>query len=159
MTRAALPGKAPAGRCSARYGAVDGGLATVELVLIVIVPVLMLAFIVLCGRISQSRLLVDDAAHQAARAASTARSLDAAAALARTTAAAALGDEGVACRSLRIDVRGDLHPGATVTASVTCRVDLSDLTLLRVPGTVVTRGSISAPIDVYRGTSEAGGAP
>ncbi|MFF4257938.1 TadE/TadG family type IV pilus assembly protein [Streptomyces sp. NPDC001663] len=132
-------------------GRPDSGLATVELVLVVAVPVLMLAFLVLCGRITESRLRVEDAAHQAARAASTARSADAAKDRARTTAAALLGEGGVGCRSVGVEVEGAVQPGETVTAVITCRVELSDLAVLRVPGTAIIRESFAAPIDVYRG--------
>ena len=137
--------------CRTRRGRADSGLATVELVLVIAVPVLMLSFVVLCGRVTESRLRVEDAAHQAARAASTARSADAARERARTTVAAVLGEGGVECRSLAVEVEGAVRPGETVTAVVTCRVELSDLAALGIPGTAVIRESFASPVDVYRG--------
>ncbi|GAA3838278.1 hypothetical protein GCM10022403_083460 [Streptomyces coacervatus] len=121
--------------------------------MVVAVPLLMLAFMVLCGRVTESRLRVADAAHQAARAASTAPSVGVAKNRARATAAAALGDAGVVCRSLDVEVEGGLQPGDTVTAVVTCLVDLSDLALLQVPGTAIIRVSMASPVDVYRGSA------
>ncbi|MFF4508934.1 pilus assembly protein TadE [Streptomyces sp. NPDC001401] len=122
-----------------------------ELVLVVAVPLLMLAFMVLCGRVTESRLRVADAAHQAARAASTASSVDVAKDRARATAVAALGGVGVGCRSLDVEIAGGLQPGNTVIAVLSCLVDLSDLALLQVPGRAVIRESFASPVDVYRG--------
>lgn len=129
----------------------DVGSATVELVLLIPVLILMLWFLVFCGRMADSRLRIEDAAHQAARAASMQRTPAEAAAHARATAAQALGDAGVTCRSLTVDTSGSVQPGGTITATVACRVDLQDLALLQVPGTAVLDARFSAPIDTYRG--------
>lgn len=126
------------------------GSVTVELVLTLPILILMLWFLVYCGRLSDSRLKIEDAAHQAARAATLSRSQPAAAADARSTAAAALGDNGVACQSLSVTVQGTLQAGSTVTVAVSCTVDLHDLALLQVPGTTTLAAEFASPVDVYR---------
>jgi Flp pilus assembly protein TadG len=125
----------------------------VELVLGVPVLMLLLWFLVYCGRMSDARLRVEDAAHQAARAATLARTTSAARADARTTAAASLTDAGVTCRSFAVTATGTLAPGSTVTATVTCTVDLHDLALLDVPGTTKLTAHFTAQVDVYRSTT------
>src|SRR5207302_1678275 len=106
------------------------------------VLILLLLFVVFCGRVADTRMRINDAAHQAARAASLARSTSAAQADGRSTAALALSGAGVTCRSLSVTVdTAGLRPGSTVTATVTCTVGLSDLALLGVPGTTTESAS------------------
>lgn len=130
----------------------DIGSATVELVLIIPALILMLWFLVFCGRLTDSRLRIEVAAHQAARAASSERTASNAATQARNTAAEALSDAGVSCQSLQVDTTGSVQAGGTITATVTCLVDLKDLALLQVPGTAAISEAFSSPIDLYRGT-------
>ncbi|MEU0924572.1 TadE/TadG family type IV pilus assembly protein [Streptomyces malaysiensis] len=134
----------------------DQGAATAELVLLI--PVLLLAmwFLVYCSRLPDARLRLEDAAHQAARAASQARSPSTAARQARSTATAALDQAGIACQSLTVDTRGSLQPGSTVTVTVSCTVGLHDLALLQLPGTTVLQARFAAPVDVYRGSAPGG---
>lgn len=135
------------------------GSATVELVVGVPVLVLMFWFLIYCGRQSDTRLRIEDAAHQAARAATSDRTAAAAAADARATAAAALSDAGVSCRSFDVTTSGPLTPGSTVTVTVTCTVGLKDLALLQVPGASTLTARFSAPVDLHRSvaTRTAGG--
>lgn len=135
------------------YAHADRGSVTVELVLLAPVLVLMLWFLVYCGRLSETRLSIEDAAHQAARAASQERSAGAAAADARTTAAAALRDAGITCRALSVDTDGSIRPGASLRAQLTCSVGLQDLAGLHVPGAVTLTARFSSPVDTYRGTA------
>ncbi|WP_413116242.1 TadE/TadG family type IV pilus assembly protein [Streptomyces sp. CY1] len=134
----------------------DQGSATAELVLLI--PVLLLAvwFLVYCSRLPDARLRLEDAAHQATRAASQARSPSTAARQARSTATAALDQAGIACQSLTVDTRGSLQPGSTVTVAVSCTVGLHDLALLQLPGTTVLQARFAAPVDVYRGRAPGG---
>ncbi|WP_030669925.1 TadE/TadG family type IV pilus assembly protein [Streptomyces sp. NRRL B-1347] len=129
----------------------DGGSATVELVLTIPVLVLMLWFLVFCGRMTDSRLRIEDTAHQAARAASLERTASAATSRARTTAASSLSEAGIICRSLAVTTSGSVQPGASLTAKVTCRVDVHDLALLHVRGTQTLQADFTAPVDTYRG--------
>ncbi|MDQ0772952.1 Flp pilus assembly protein TadG [Streptomyces aurantiacus] len=118
----------------------------------------MLAFLNYSGRMSEARLQVEDAAHQAARAATVSRSPSAATMSARSTAEAALSEAGVTCRPVTVAIRGTLQPGSTVSVTVSCTVDLHDLALLRVPGTTTLTARFAAPVDLHRSiTNTAGG--
>jgi Flp pilus assembly protein TadG len=113
---------------------------------------MMLLFVVFCGRLADTRLRLEDAAHQAARAASLARTTVAAQSDAQSAATSALATAGVTCRTVDVSVdTAGLRPGATVTATVTCVVGLSDVTLLGMPGATTLSASFSSPIDIYRG--------
>ncbi|CAO5187396.1 tight adherence protein E [Frankia sp. AiPs1] len=128
----------------------DGGSATTELVLIMPVLVLMLLFLVLCYRISDARLQLADAAHQAARAASIAPSTAQAITDARATAQSALTGAGVTCQRLAVatDPAG-LTPGALVRVTLTCTTTLDDLALLGTPGTATLHASSTSPVDEF----------
>lgn len=126
------------------------GSATVELVLGVPILILMFWFLVYAGRASDARLRIEDAAHQAARAATLDRTASAAAADARATATEALSNAGVTCRSVSVITRGSLAPGSHVTVTVTCTVGLEDLALLQLPGATTLSAHFSAPVDTYR---------
>jgi len=128
----------------------ERGSATVELVLLAPVLLLLLWFLVYCGRLSDTRLQIEDAAHQAARAATLHPTAPAAAEAARTTAATALDEAGITCRDLTVTTHGTLANGTTVTVDVTCTVDLHDLALLQVPGTLALTARAAAPVDLYR---------
>ncbi|MDI5969891.1 TadE/TadG family type IV pilus assembly protein [Streptomyces sp. SL13] len=134
----------------------ERGSATVELVLSVGVLLLMLWFMVYCGRLSDSRLRIEDAAHQAARAATLDRDLPTATTDARSAAASTLGGTGVTCEDLAVDITGTMQPGTTVTVTVHCTVDLHDLALLHVPGQKEITATFSSVVDVYRGTDDGG---
>ena len=140
----------------------DRGSATIELVLATIPLILMLLFVVFCGRMADTRQRIDDAAHQAARAASLARSPSGAVADAQAEAARALADAGIGCQPLAVktDTRG-WGPGSTVTVTITCTVGLSDLALLGVPGSTTLQSSFASPLDVHRSLTgvESGGQP
>jgi Flp pilus assembly protein TadG len=131
----------------------DRGSATAELVLLIPVLLLMLWFTVFCSRLPDTRLRLEDAAHQATRAASLARNPAEAAKQARSTAAAVLQQAGISCRSFTVATHGSLQPGSTVTVTLSCSVGLDDLALLRLPGATVLHARFAAPVDVHRGTS------
>ena len=137
------------------------GSVTVELVTITPVLILMFWSLVYCGRLSDTRLQIEDAAHQAARAATLDRSRPAAAAAARATAASALSGAGVTCQDLSVTTYGSLQAGSTVRVAVSCTVGLHDLALLQVPGTTTLTAEFASPVDVYRSntTIAGGGAP
>ncbi|QLH26980.1 pilus assembly protein [Streptomyces sp. Rer75] len=134
----------------------DQGLATAELILIIPVLILAVWFLVYCSRLPDAQLRLEDAAHQATRAASQARSHSTAALRARSTAAAALDQAGIACQSLTVDTHGNLHSGSTVAVTLTCTVGLHDLALLQLPGTTTLQARFAVPVDVYRGNAPGG---
>jgi Flp pilus assembly protein TadG len=138
----------------------EQGSATAELVLLTPVLIMMLLFIVFCGRLADANLRLEDATHQAARSASLARSATNAQKDAQSTASAALAAAGITCQSMvvAVDTAG-LRPGSTVSVDVTCTVELSDLALLGMPGSTTLSASFSSPVDTYRGvTGTPGGA-
>ena len=140
------------GRRRARALLDDNGSATAEMVLVTPLLITMLLFIVFCGRLADTTLRLNDAAHQAARAASLARTISDAQDDARSIAQAALTDAGIRCQALvvTIDTVG-LQRGSTVTVDLSCAVGLSDLALLGVPGHTTLSASSASPIDSYRG--------
>lgn len=133
-----------------------GSVAT-ELTLLTPVLILLLLFVVFCGRLADARLRVDDAAHQAVRAATLARTSTQATADARGTAEAALSQAGINCQDLGVTAQlGGLRPGSTVTVTVTCHVGLSDLALLGIPGSTTAESTASSVVDQWRGTDSRG---
>ncbi|GGM81137.1 hypothetical protein GCM10012275_59750 [Longimycelium tulufanense] len=136
----------------------ERGSVAVELTLLTPVLILLLLFVVFCGRVAEARLRVDDAAHQAVRAATLARSNTQATAEARATMEVALGQAGVSCSNLSVDTQtGGLQPGSTVTTVIHCEIGLSDLSLLGVPGSITVEASAASVVDQWRGTVTAGG--
>jgi Flp pilus assembly protein TadG len=132
----------------------DRGSASAELVVMIPVLLIVLFFIVYCQRGTEARLRLDDAAHQAARAASQQTTPAAATERARATATAALDQAGVACRTFTVRVTGTLQPGSTVTARITCTVGLDDLAFLPVPGSKRLTSTFHAPVDRFRTTTQ-----
>lgn len=141
----------PHAQPSAQRRAGERGSATAELVLLTPLLILFVLFIVGLGRLAHARALVNDAATQAARAA-TLQYLDPAqaAATAQQTAADALRSAALACasQSTSVDTGGD-HPGGSITVTLQCRVDLSTVTAAGFPGSDTLRATFTAPVDTY----------
>ena len=132
----------------------DRGSAAAELVLVTPFLILLLLFAVAAGRLVQARLDVDSAAEQAARAASLARTPEAASAQATQVAQAALAGQSVTCNPAVITPdTSDFTPGGQVSVQVSCTVRLSDLSLLHLPGSQTLTATFTSPIDTYRGES------
>jgi Flp pilus assembly protein TadG len=114
--------------------------------------IMFLLLVVLCGRLAAAQIDVDAAASSGARSASIARSPGAAVAGAERTARDSLAARGVTCQSTDVQVStGGLRPGGAVTVTVSCRVRLSDLLLLGVPGSRVVESTATSPVDQWRG--------
>lgn len=143
-----------------RVGGDERGSVAAELTLLVPALLMLLLFVVFCGRLADARLRVDDAAHQAARAATLARSPGQADHDARTTAQGSLARAGVSCRRLTVDTEpGRFQPGGMLSVTVTCRLDASDLALLSLPATIAISARADEVIDRWRGgpSAPAGG--
>ncbi|MBB5157459.1 pilus assembly protein TadE [Saccharopolyspora phatthalungensis] len=121
--------------------------------------VMLLVFVaVVIHRGVDARLRLDDAAHQAARAASIERSAPAAITAAQATASSALSTAGVVCESLGVDTdTSGMVAGGAVTVTVTCAVDFSDALILAVPGQKELSATASEPVDVWRSILTNGG--
>jgi Flp pilus assembly protein TadG len=129
------------------------GSTSLELVLVTPALVLLLLLVVAGGRIEQARGQIDGTAREAARAASIARTTTGARTAATELASRRLADQGLTCGSLTVVTdTTDFHAGGSVTSTVRCSVDLSDLIGLGVPGSRVLTASATEPIDVYRRT-------
>jgi len=132
----------------------ERGSAAVEITLLTPLLVILLLFVVFLGRVTEAQAVISDAAHQAARAASIAQSPAAATAQARQAAGTALSGRGLACQHFTVSVGlAGFRPGGTVRATVTCTTGLSDLALLKVPGSRTLSASFTSVIDTYRSTA------
>jgi len=129
----------------------ERGSAPVELVILTPVLILFLLLYLGFGRISRAEQLVNDAAAQAARAA-TLNYLNPgqAAAAAQQAAAQALAQGGLACTSDQVSVdTGNDRPGGSITVHLACNTDLSQAVAAGLPGSVTLTASSTSPIDVY----------
>ena len=150
--RAWLAAKALRDRLRPVAGGADAGeRGSMSVEMIVLVPVLLLIVMIAVagGRLVSAEGMVQAAARDAARAASIERSAGEADAAARRSLAAA--DTADAQCSGGVDV-GGFGRGGTVTATVSCRVELSDLGLVFLPGATTVSASSTAPVDTWRGT-------
>lgn len=130
------------------------GAVSLELVLLTPIFLILLDFVVLGGRLSESQSQVDAAAHAAARAASLQRTVAAATSAARTVAADTLPQPGAGCRTLDVEVdTAAFRPGGVVVVTVRCDVSLSDLAWLPLPGTRSVTGTATSAVDTYRSAS------
>lgn len=154
------PRRAPATLDDQRFAwRCERGSATTELVLVTPLLILFVLFLVGLGRLAHARSLVDDAAAQAARAATLQYlSPGQAAATAEQTATDALANSGVACASQHSEVNtAHDRPGGTITVTLTCRVDLSTVTAAGFPGSTTLAASFTSPIDTYVPSTTGGG--
>jgi Flp pilus assembly protein TadG len=132
----------------------EQGSVSVELVIVAPVFIVFLLFVVALGSLVSARINVDGAAAQAARAASLADDPSAAATSARQTATSALGAQHVTCAHLTVAVdTTDFQPGGSVAVTVTCSIDLSEITGISLPATEAVSDRSVAPIDRYRSFS------
>lgn len=133
----------------------ERGSAAIELVLLVPALMLLLLFAVAGGRVAIAHGSVQQAAADAARAASIARTAGAAQTSAVAAARATLANQGLTCASMTVtlDTSGFAKPvgtPASVGATVSCTVELSELSLPGLPDRVVS-ATVTSPLDVYRG--------
>ncbi|MFC7305122.1 TadE/TadG family type IV pilus assembly protein [Streptomyces monticola] len=131
-----------------RSGERDRGSSTTELVLVTPLLILLALVAVALGKLASARLDADEAAHQAARAASLARSAGQAHTDAVQAARQSLAGAGSSCTSPRIAPdTGGVKPGGVVRVTVTCRA------VLDVPGlnNVNVTASSASVVDLYRG--------
>lgn len=131
----------------------DDGSVAAEVTIAAPLLVMLLVFVgVVVHHGVDARIGIDNAAHQAARAASIERSQATATTAAESTAMNALSSADVSCTSLSVSTStGGLLPGGTVTVTVTCAVDLGDALILGVPDRTLSATSVE-PIDMWRST-------
>lgn len=129
----------------------ERGSATVELVILTPVLILFLLLYLGFGRVTRTQQLVDDAAAQAARAATlNYLAPGQAQAAAEHAAAQALAAGGLACAGEQITVEtGDDRAGGSITVHLSCRADLSNAVAAGLPGALTLTASATSSIDVY----------
>jgi Flp pilus assembly protein TadG len=138
----------------------SGGSMSLELAIMTPILVGFMLLMVSLGRIVEAQSQVDGAARDAVRAASIARERLAAGNAARLAARTTLSgrpDNGGAARrewcmggpTTSVDLT-DWAPGGQVTVTVTCKVDLSGLSLIAVAPTKTVTGTATAPLDTLR---------
>lgn len=130
----------------------DRGSVAAEVTLVTPFLIMLLVFVaVVIHRGVDARLRLDDAAHDAGRAASIERTTSTAIAAAQSTAASALSSAGVSCQSVAVDtLTGGMQPGGTVSVTVSCTVNFSDALVLGVPGQKRLSATAVEPIDTWR---------
>ncbi len=116
---------------------------------------LFVAMIILGGRVEIAKQSVEAAAYEAARAVSIERTQSEAIAAGRSSAASSLHDQDVNCTSTNITVNAaafnaPIGNTAQVNVTVTCTVNLSDLSIPGIPGTRTVTTTASSPVDAYR---------
>ncbi|MCG8971421.1 TadE/TadG family type IV pilus assembly protein [Streptomyces sp. CL12-4] len=148
----------PLSRVMRRLGGTRGGdegSVAIEAA-IVIPPLIMFVCLAIAGgRLVTSGAKIDAAAEDAAREASIHRTAASAQSAAQAAAAESLDDQGIACASssVAIDTSGLSVPVGqvgTVTVTVKCTVNLSDLLLPGVPGSKNLTSTATSVVDAYR---------
>jgi Flp pilus assembly protein TadG len=130
----------------------ERGMATAEMVLLTPLALVVLAFLVIVGRLSTTTADVTAASRDAARAASLAQSYNLAIDAAETTATASLAQQNVTCGNLTV-TGGDpatFVPGGEVTITVSCDVHLADVALPGIPGIRTVASTSTEVIDLFR---------
>jgi Flp pilus assembly protein TadG len=140
---------------SRRGGRDERGSTTLELVVWAPGLLLLIGLLTVAGRVNSANAAVEQAAVDAARTASSARTAAAAVDLARAGAARTLAVQGLQCTTttVALDTSGfATRPGqsATVTATVTCPVRLSDLSVPGLPGTRTVSHTATSSLDTFR---------
>lgn len=143
-----LPSARPRGR---------GELGSASLEAAVGVPafVLFVGLIIFGGRTATAHQALESAAADAARSASLERSAAEAEEAAEAAARSSLANQDIDCLAVGVDVdtsgfSTQVGLDASVDVTVTCRLDLSDLSIPGVPGNRTLTESMSSPIDTWR---------
>lgn len=153
--------------CGSRHGGKDtgpsdsrvrhheNGSTTLELVIWAPGLLLLIGLLAVAGRVNGANAAVEQAAADAARTASLSRSATSALEQARRSALETLSAQGLACTTFTVTVDSSgfgVAPGsaATVAATVTCPVRLSDLGIPGLPGTRAVSHTAVSSLDTFR---------
>jgi Flp pilus assembly protein TadG len=133
----------------------DAGAVAVEAAILAPALLLILALLMFGGRNAIATGAVEQAAVDAARAASLARTGAQADTAARDAAARSLADQDLDCATITIQVDTSgfrTRPGqsASVDTTVTCLLRLSDLALPGLPGSKRISATAVSAVDTYR---------
>ncbi|MFJ6121602.1 TadE/TadG family type IV pilus assembly protein [Streptomyces sp. NPDC092129] len=133
----------------------DEGSVALEAAIILPSLIMFVCLAIAGGRLVTSGAKIDAAAEDAAREASLHRTAASAQQAAHQAAAESLNDQGITCASTHVTVdTGGLEVAigqvGTVTVTVNCTVNLSDLLLPGVPGTRTLTSRATSVVDQYR---------
>ena len=136
----------------------DGGSTSIELAILAPSVILVFIMVMMGGEITMGKQVVEAAAFDAARTASLSRDADTARNNARTAATDRLLQQGTRCNERRDEITKvatggfDAEPGefASVSVTVTCTINFSDIALPGMPGTYKYEATFVSPIDTYR---------
>lgn len=134
----------------------ERGSVTLEAVILIPAFLLFVALVIAAGRVAVARQGVQTAAAEAARQASIARTAEQANTKAQAGALQTLADQQLRCLSSSVvtDTSGFAAPvgtPASVSATVTCEVDLAGIAIPGLPGSLTITASFQSPLDTYRG--------
>lgn len=113
----------------------------------------LILFVVFVGRAAYASNTIQAAANAAARDASISRTAEIAVPNAQAVAYASLG--GVTCIDSDVQIGGNglstgLGQTGTVTATITCTINMSDLVIPGAPGSLTITKTATSPVDPYR---------
>jgi Flp pilus assembly protein TadG len=136
----------------------ERGSIAVEVAILMPAFLLLVAVAAVIGRQTVADTAVEGAAHDAARAASIARTQGTARADAEQAARAVLTDQGLHCEpvTVTVDTSQFARPvgqPAAVTATVTCAVSFADISVPGLPGNKTLSATFTSPLDIYRSRS------
>lgn len=136
-------------------GASERGSSVIGLVVLTPVMALLFVFVVAAGRLGVIESKLTTTAHSAARAAAQYRSAASARAAATTITETSLGQLEKSCQGgPQVHVlEMDLRPGGRVQVQVSCVVQLSDLTMLGIPGSRMVSANSASLVDRHRSGS------
>ena len=129
----------------------ETGSVAVETAIVAPAFVFLLLLVVFAGRVSHAEATVVRSSSEAARAASLEHDPAAARTAAIDVATENLSAADVSCDPLSIDVdTSNLRPGGDVRVTVRCVADMSDVTLVGVPGTRTFEATSIEVVDRFR---------
>lgn len=139
----------------------DRGSSSLEFVVIGPAFLLVLGLLVFAGRVAVAEQTVHAAAADAARAASISRTRGNASSDAQSAASNTLQSRNLDCSSTSVSVNTSgfgtaVGTPATVSATVSCTVHLSDLSVPGIPGSKTVTATVRSPLDTYRARASAG---
>lgn len=134
----------------------ERGTMALELAILAPVLLLLLLFLMACGRYFQTASLLENAARDGARAATQARTLSGAQGAVDDAVKRSLGQDQVAksctdSASGSIKLKGGFTAGSSLTVEVTCTIDYRDLGLLGISKDVTVSRSFTSVLDQFRG--------
>lgn len=133
----------------------ERGSNAAEIVIIAPIVAMLILVLVAAGRTALADNATQSASFAAARAASLSRDTTTANTAAQDAAQRAMTNAGITCLTLTVNVdtsglNSPLGTTGEVSASVSCDVNLSDISLPGIPGNRTMTSTSTSPVDAYR---------